>query len=638
MQMRFARSTQSFSILATSFDRWCGPPCAVSVSLLGVFVTAAYLSFANLDYAGLWYDEARTATQGKVLLEQGHLRGFDGRNMMGADNGRELNADLIDVWPPLAYALNAVGIALFGFNEIGARVMHALVGVASLVFFYFLLREHLRRYPRLIFFIFLFAAWSAQLLLYFRSSRYYAFMVLGVIAAFYLYERYWRTKRVVFLFMSTLVAALSFFNHYIGGAATMLSLAAWHLLFRARETTAREYLLFGVGCVAVVVLGSGYLVWLGVLGGERASWADFWSTTVHPYTGAVPAPLLRLHVYTRDLFTADWISWPVCLWFIGTVLMVWKRQSAQPGTGRVGAAGVEADHPPVVAVGKIVVMGLLFTLFSALLSVQPVSVNSTADLRYYVGALPLLLAMKGLFVEWTWRKSKIAGTTMAALLLLTSTGAWPFNMVMEDTGKRTLGAHLFQFVREIHRPYPDAVRLVSRFLLEHADHDDLVFVPKFEYREPLTFYAGHHVRFCCLLDEFSPLPRRKVEALGAPLYVGEQDPDWIVLFDDFPKERWQNVGASFEVVATPAVHHRLTQRPELNYHAFAPLPPDSGVHVLRRKTELRGSPHRGRRHSALDYLSPAAFERAAERETAWRSPPRLRYSALADAGLNEHLP
>ena len=37
-------------------------------------------------------------------------------------------------------------------------------------------------------------------------------------------------------------------------------------------------------------------------------------------------------------------------------------------------------------------MGSLFALFSAALSAQPVWTNPFADLRYYVAALPLLLA------------------------------------------------------------------------------------------------------------------------------------------------------------------------------------------------------------------------------------------------------
>ena len=511
-------------------------PSLYAVLSLGVFGVASYLSLVNLDYVALWHDEAPTAILGNSILERGIPSGWDGRNLVGGVNGRTLNSDLIDTLPPLAYVLNAFGIALFGFNEVGARVMHALVGVLSLGFFYLLLREHLQKYPRLVFFIFVFAAWSAQLLLYFRQSRYYAFMVFGVVATFYLYERYWRTRTIVPLVLLTLVATLSFFNHYVAGAATMLSLAAWHMLFRAKETTSREYLRFGLCGLIVVTMGAGYLVGLDVVHGERSGWLDFMGMPMQAYTGDVPLPLLRTWTYARDIFAADWISWPVSLWFAGMLLLRWRKNSK----AQANELRSKADELPLVEGTKIFLMGGLFALFSALLSVQPVWVNPISDLRYYVGALPLVLAMKGLFVEWTWRKSKFAGVVAAVILLFTSIGAGPFNIAMVETGERTLGAHLLLFAREIHRPYRDAVQVVSQYLLQHAEKDDLVYVPKFAYREPLTFYAGHHVRFCCALDQMSPLPRRRVESLGAPLYVGEHTPDWIVLFGEISKEHWKS--------------------------------------------------------------------------------------------------
>ena len=557
------------------------PPSLYLILSLGVFGVAAYLSFVNLDYVALWHDEAPTAILGNTLLERGIPSGWDGRNLVGGVNGRTLNADLIDTLPPLAYVLDAFGIALFGFNEVGARIMHALAGVLSLGFLYLLLREHLQKYPRLVFFMFVFAAWSAQLLLYFRQSRYYAFMVLGVVAAFYLYERYWRTRTNVHLVLLTLVATLSFFNHYVAGAATMLSVAAWHMLFRAKETTRREYLRFGLCSLIVVVVGTGYLVGLGVVHGERSGWLDFMGMPIRAYAGGVPLPLLRTWTYARDVFAADWISWPVFLWFAGMLMLAWRKNwKAQANDLRLKTRGL-----PLVEGTKIFLMGGLFALFSALLSVQPVWVNPISDLRYCVGALPLVLTMKGLFVEWTWRRSKIAGIVAAVILLFTSIGAAPFNIVMVETGERTLGAHLLQFVREIHRPYRDAVQVVSQYLLQHAEKEDLVYVPKFAYREPLTFYAGHHVRFCCALNEMSPLPRSQIESLGAPLYVGEHIPDWIILFGEISKEHWEEVVACYDVVAEPAVYHRLTQRPELNYHAFTPLTVGPGVHILRLKTK-----------------------------------------------------
>ena len=557
------------------------PYAAIAIAVLAV---AAYLCLVNLDYAALWHDEAPAALIGRNLLQRGDITGWDGRNLVGGTNGRTLNEDLRDVLPPLTYVFNAAGMTVFGVNETGARIVPALIGILSLGLLYLLLRQHLARHPRLILFILLFAAWSPQLLLYFRQSRYYAFMACGVIAAFYLYECWWRTGKTRHLAALTLVAALAFFNHYAGGAATMLALAAWHLLFRARETTPRQWLALAAGGFVVVALGTAYLAWVGVIGGERSGFHAYTGVVGLPeYQGTIPPILLRLGIYTRDLFAVDWISWPVLLWFAGMLAFIAVRHRRGRRTARnrrqVG------DTLPVAAAGRVVLIGALFALFSAALSVQPVWVVPYADLRYYMGALPLLLAMKGLFVEWAWRRWRIAGGTALAVLLFSSAGAWPVNMTMLLTGERTLGLHLFQFVREIHRPYRDSMRVVSDHLLEHAEQDDLVYVPGFADREALTFTTGHRVLFCCVLDEESPLPRETVEALGARLSVDGTIPDWIVVFGKLRDEYWDRVRGRYVIAAQPDVYYYPTQRPEINLHAFTPLRAgQQRVHILHRST------------------------------------------------------
>ena len=234
-------------------------------------------------------------------------------------------------------------------------------------------------------------------------------------------------------------------------------------------------------------------------------------------------------------------------------------------------------------------MGALFALCAAALSVQPVwrFVDPRADLRYYMGALPLLLAMKGLFAEWAWRRSRLAGAAAAAVLLCSSAGAWPFNVPSAYTGERTLGLHLFQFVREIHRPYRDSIRVASDYLLEHAAQDDLVYVPGFADREALTFAAGHRVLFCCVLDDDTPLPPATVASLGPWLAVEGTAPDWIVVFEELSDEYWDKVKARYAIAAQPEVYFYPAQRPELNAHAFTPLPShqQKGVHILQRRAE-----------------------------------------------------
>ena len=569
---------------------------------MGVLLVAAYLCLVNLDYVALWYDEAPAAFFGKTLLQQGDIIGWDGRNLIGGTNGRTLNEELRDVLPPLMYVLNAVGIAIFGVNEIGVRVVHAILGIVALGVFYLLLRQHLPKYPRLMFFIFVFAAGSAQLLLYFRQSRYFSVMALALVLLFYLYERYWRSKHPAYLPVCALVAALSFFNHYAGGAATMLSLAAYHLLLRVRETTRREWVLFAICGAAVAALGAGYLYWLGVIGGERSGFMGFAGQNPRPYQGdksGLELFIIKIWMYVRELFTADWISWPVFLWFLGVVLIAWQarrkqavrvsrqvRRAQRANASASMAQKILGDDFPLAAAGKIILMGALFALFSAALSVQPIWVFPIADMRYYMGALPLLLAMKGLFVEWAWRRHVIAGAVALVALLFTSAGAAPFNIKMIFSGEKTLGLHLFQFVREVHSPYRDAISVVSNYLLQNAEKDDLVYVPRFANREPLIFYVGDHVRFCCVLDQNTPLPKDKIAALAAPLYIEQNTPDWIVGFGGLRRGTVEQFASSYEVAAYLKAHPILTQRPELNSHAFSPLDPgDRGVFILRRQED-----------------------------------------------------
>ena len=150
------------------------------------------------------------------------------------------------------------------------------------------------------------------------------------------------------------------------------------------------------------------------------------------------------------------------------------------------------------------------------------------------------------------------------------------------SGKSTLCLHLFQFFREVHRPYRDSTRMVSDYLLKYAERNDLVYVPGFAYREALTFSIGHHVLFCCVLEDNSALTRDQVETMGSWLDMWGNLPDWIVLFGKINKERWLRLNPDYRIAVELDVHPYPTQRPELDWHAFEPLSGKKGVTILRR--------------------------------------------------------
>ena len=587
---------------------------------LAAYIFAAYLCLANLDYVSIWHDEGPVSVVGKNLLEQGDIVGWDGRNLVGSRDGITLNEELRDVAPPMQYVLTAAGFAAFGIDEFGARIVHALAGILALGLFYLVLRQHFARHPRLVFFMFLFSAWSAQLLLYFRQARYYSVAVLTMMAAFYLYERYWQTRRPAYLAALTTVLMLGFLNHYAIGTAIMLALAVWHLLFRIQGTTKQEWVMF-CGCGAIVGgLGLWYLYFIGLVGADREASASFLTGDFGEYQGTAPLAILQIWTCIRDLFQADWVSWPVFVWFayaLAVALREKRDRTAEMGftcassghveetescfgDGRIFRRGDErAEKPerekphsgttpswemPILETGRVVLLGVLFAVIMSMVSPQPVWLDNTVlDLRYYVPGLMLLLAMKGLFAEWVWRKSRAAGGLAVAALLFTSVGAMPFNMAHTITEERTIGTHFFQFVREVHRPYEDAIGKTSDYLLEHAAQDELVLVLEWHYRDALAFYVGHRVLLCGVLSPGSRLARdwNKEEALDERHYMDECLPDWIVVFGPLVKELQEH--PDYMLAERLDVFAGLTQRPELNFHLFEPLIARPRVHILRRR-------------------------------------------------------
>ncbi len=582
-------------------------PWAAGSLVLGL--CAAYLCLVNLHATALWHDEGPSAVIGLNLLEQGDITGWDRRNLVGGTDARTLNENLRDVLPPLQYVLNAIGFAVLGPNATAARIIHALVGIAALGIFWLLLRQRLPEHPRLQFLIFASAAGSAQLLLYFRQSRYFAAMVLLLLLLFWLHGHYQRTRKPAWLVALTVVAVLGVLNHYTSGAAALATLAVWHLLFHARQTTRKEWAMFALCATGVVAVVSGYLLWIGLIGGERGNFIDFAGQAeilhyqyllnlTQQQFGAI-LTLYKVIIYIRDLFTANWISWPVFAWFL-VMLALAAIAKVQKSPSEKAA---RTNSIPLAATGKIILAGGLFAFFAAAFSPQVIQLNPFADQRYYVAALPLLLAMKGLFAEWVWRRNTLLGIAALLALATSSFGAWPFNLKHAITYESTLGWHLISFVREIHTPYRESIAVVSDYLLQHAAQDDLVLVQDgFAYREALTFHAGDRVLFCCFLTDETPLPKEKTQMMRKSLFQHESVPDWIVIFDpQFERELGigdrikvnkgsQVYSGFFEVAEKLFVFPYPTQRPELSFHSFKPLKPlTQGVLILKQYNTQPGN-------------------------------------------------
>lgn len=585
-----------------------GNPWGVACGV--VLALAAYLCLVNLEYATLWHDEAPAAFFGRMLLQSGDIIGWDGRNLVGGTDGNTLTADLRDTLPPITYLINALGIWLFGDTIFAVRVLHAVIGVAALAVFYLLLRQQFPAHPRLVFFIFTFVGLSAQMLLYFRTSRYYALMILCTLLIFYFYERFCRHRQLSDWAAMLAIAILAFFNQYAATVMTILTFAAWHLCFRTRETTAMQWGLFAAAGALVAAAGLAYFYWLGIFSDARElSFENYTGTFIRSgYEGTIPLPLLTLWIYFRDTFTNDWVSYPVALWLAvlgGRWLLPRIRdrlRQRQMSKRKRAERGGKHPPPPLpesafVPACRMLWFGVLFVFFSGIFTVQIIWIHPHADLRYFVPALPFLLVMKAMFIDWAWVRSKLLAIAAAGVLLVSNVASYPWIAVNISDYQRRVGMHLFEFVAEVHRPYDDGVAALTRYLQESAKPDDLVFVLSFNDREAMIMTAGDQFIFCCALGPDTKIPPASIAALDSPyaqhVYLEKTIPEWIINFG-FPASEQKSFAfneTNYALHTILPVHHYPTQRPEINFHTFAPISYHAfaaaklptGIYIYRRQ-------------------------------------------------------
>ena len=525
-----------------------------------VFLIASYLALANLTYVALWHDEAVNAIAAKNLLAVGAYSGWDGRNLFyGTSQGTGIDSNLhlasYAPWPPLPSAL---GLWLFGHNELGVRFFHALLGVLSLPLLWLLLRLDFSDRPRLRMLAFTCFALSTQVLLFMRQGRYYPDAFFFSLLAFYFYRLYWRDRKYAYLAIVVVATVLNFFNHFLVGGSVALSMAAWHSLFYRHQTNARQWIELSVAGAVTSVVCLIYLVWVGIIG----------SSEVFEYAGEghiYQLGWLERHVHLvwfhlRDTILLQWLPLWVAVWWVYYLLLLAYRKKETKARKKQRALSAE-DHAV-----RWAVMALLLLLFSSLLSVQPVKINVWVDSRYMIAALPFLAFMVAFCVDWMWQKCGAwMGIPLLMAFLMSTILGFPAlrpNVFSGAAVRWTLPA-LWQ---EIHRPYQTAAHEIVDYLRQHAAQDDTVSV-RWPNNAILYFYLSEQVIFCCQLDISSHLPRKKVRALGVPLYRGDVLPVWQVVFNgNEPEVKPELYQATYQAKA----FYYTTQRPELEYHLFTP--------------------------------------------------------------------
>ena len=82
------------------------------------------------------------------------------------------------------------------------------------------------------------------------------------------------------------------------------------------------------------------------------------------------------------------------------------------------------------------------------------------------------------------------------------------------------------------------------------------------------------------MPDDAKLPREKIRALNVPVYASDAAPQWVVTMSGTA-----TAPAGYRPVYSGQAFPYPTQRPELEYHCFAPPAGRTVAHIYRRKGE-----------------------------------------------------
>ncbi|MFC1593830.1 glycosyltransferase family 39 protein [Candidatus Omnitrophota bacterium] len=148
------------------------------VLCLCLFLLAFAVRVRDISYRSIWMDEDRQAEYAAL----------------GVSDTRIIDLAASQQQPPLDYYLEAVGIAIFGFNEFGIRIHAVVLGaLASILFFLFLARFYGFISAFAGFFLFAFNPW---LLRYSVEARPYSTAVFFAVVFMFLHHTVTRERNI----------------------------------------------------------------------------------------------------------------------------------------------------------------------------------------------------------------------------------------------------------------------------------------------------------------------------------------------------------------------------------------------------------------------------------------------------------
>jgi hypothetical protein len=547
--------------------------------LLGIILLfSGYLIFKNLGAASLWIDESATAIIAKNFLKTGHFTGWDGRNLFSLRNGTSLTKELNDRNPPAQFILTALSFSLFGENNFSARVAMAIIGLLTVILLYWYLRKEFPERPAVALYGAAFLGIFPEYILYTRNCRYYAVVAFAALLTFFAYRQFIKRLDVKSAIGLATAAVIFYFSQYQICLAFLFSLCLAHLFFEQQQLPKKHWLklLFVSLLFAAVIIPYSiiYRVW------ERPD---------------LPAIQLPDRIAAIWCFLRDSIGTGIAPWFIlasSVVLLVLRQYN-----GKVRSI---VKQVLLIVVINILIIG--FTSQQEIPDKYPI-----ANLRYLVACFPFTAILAALILYQIHRKSRVFAFAVALILIGSN-----ISYVFPGQNQRYKFRHppvyspLYEYLKEIHHPYPTATSAVTEYLKSNAKQDDTYYcIPEYT-NDPIKFYLGSRLINSCLLGRETRLGADRMKSLSPHLLIEENFPDWLVFFGRFKIKSEQNslryFSRTFNKPDAPGLpfnhdyalvkmidkYWGQTNQPEIFLHNFGPVNriiPNENIVMIYRKVK-----------------------------------------------------
>ncbi|MGO8673779.1 MAG: hypothetical protein ACLQVD_20770 [Capsulimonadaceae bacterium] len=611
---------------------------AASIAIVVILVASAVLAFSRLSSAAFWDDEAQVGIIARNVLRTGTLSGWDGRNLYGYRDGALLDNHLQFINAPLDCLVAAASFKMLGISTWTGRFPFVLAGLVSLLVFLAILRLDFPELPEnaaparsqdrrsnrlpdrppamISLHVFALTAWalSPTFLLNIRNCRYYALSLAASLCMYYCYRRFSepapnssvkgreseaisqpspskraRPPRVprgdedpdpsgsppfreglgvgsdrpgeVARWSAAVgfaVASIaSFYASYLLFAAFLLALAVVHFYFSPRGIGLRDLPKVIVSAVILAAATAPYAIRHRIWVRHDTNVQEDWLTH--------RATLVWWNVRDLNLMA-------VLPWMVAIVLAVFVIH---------GLRSRDAVARPAL---RWALLAFAYIFFLALMSIQPTSVPTIADVRYLIPAAPFAAGLSGIALWYVFARVRWLGLVTLGVFVCTN-GFCLLPADLDSTFPSTSRWRwlLPAYIGEVTHPYPTGAQAVSDYLRAHAQKDDVVFCSPFYMDGPLMFTLGDRVLIGGQLDDDTNLPKARARSLNAPLFADSTFPQWLVFYSGNNSQNIYQYFSRPHVVDGKVVccHYKTaqkldvycnqTQRPELPLHNFGPV-------------------------------------------------------------------